>query len=1395
MAENQPDGAPVAPDVAPQPRANPVDLVSFIAGNAASRREFNDGRLEYFAAQLQIENFPEARQARIDAIINAWSIRERSRPNVMNETAERLARLQAQLEHAGEQISQLSALQSKPRVELPRINLPTLEISNTSEEYKFDAFKRKFTAFAIRAQLKDALKEDVDPTKISDDDNRRLFSYLMSALSGIPLTTILDYERDEDGVAAWKALIARFVTRTATTINQLYGKIDQLRINGAEDPAPMIEMFNSLLKSLVERGQDISSDYEKRMLLKMIEFNPLYESVYEAATTFSSGTNATELRVSISEKYKRTVTSQNLERRFQGGMFDKRRNGSKNENGSKAIMEKLSKRPRITEKSDAPPGWKFGHDDCTKCGTRKNDKHNEDTCTTPVHRRMWNRTSGRNKAKRFSEYKGIMKNNGRESANAVLPSGSVHDVPPDPYSISGYIVDSGATSHFASIHDVVPGTFVQKKIEFDGVNEGKGETIGTGDVLIRCTDTRGEMIEIMLYNVYITEKGTRLLSIPRLVERNNEILFDFDFRTRLMTIKEGDMVVKIPIVFDHHYLIATSFSVDDPWLVHRRKAHFGRAANCDSCVRAKSKKRRSHGSFEDERNKSKPGEVWHVDVKDLITRSKQGSRYVLRFVDIVTGYFHSEFMVNNDDESTTSALRRFLERCEQVNIKVQKVHGDNQFGSVNIRGLLEEHAITISLTAPHSSTQNAICERSLRTTSEAVRAMLLDQNLSSDFWEYAWNHADYVYNRLVNKRTGKLPIAMLFGDDDYDSPTNFPVFGCRAYVLDPNNRKNSLDLTKECRLLQVDDHRYMVMDCYGRITWTNTAHFDESRQNKEGVKRVSFVEDKSGTPSDTSKSENDSAPPTTWIYDGNPPTTWKSLRASGKLDFWKEPLRKEFEGILERKTWTIVDRKEADGTQVITTRPVLTTKYDAEMNPTIKKARIVAHGHKQVYGVNYLESSSFPVRIENIRTLLSVCAAKQWHVKQIDINQAYLQADIDVPIFIELPDVFNDIMNTKIDAERNVCRLNKSLYGLKQAGKCWSDEYSLFFVNDLGLTQSKMEPGIFFNDDMILAIYVDDIVIGSADDGHITRFIDAINEKYGCKHPSHFTLLGIRTVINETAIDLDQPGYVAKLIEQYEVKPKSGSLSTPLTVTTQVRESPNLTSSEHSSYRSLVGALSWLANATRPDISFPVSVLSQKLVTPTKQDFANGIRVLKYLWSGGPRKICYSSHDAIHITAYVDSDWANDISRKSRSGYVVLVNNAPVSWASKLQPVIALSSTEAEFIAIAYVSQEVMFIKQLLEEIGIDIKDAPVVYTDSEPSLKLLKNPTGHQRTKHIDIRYRFTRDLYAAGTIDYQHVSSESNIADMFTKQLPLADHNRHVDALLLGDSSSSRQKNETAC
>ena len=216
-------------------------------------------------------------------------------------------------------------------------------------------------------------------------------------------------------------------------------------------------------------------------------------------------------------------------------------------------------------------------------------------------------------------------------------------------------------------------------------------------------------------------------------------------------------------------------------------------------------------------------------------------------------------------------------------------------------------------------------------------------------------------------------------------------------------------------------------------------------------------------------------------------------------------------------------------------------------------------------------------------------------------------------------------------------------------------------------------------------------------------------------------------------------------------------------------------------FSAIVGCLLYLAVVTRFDICYPVGVLTRHLKCPTYAACKGACRVLNYLAYTPLRGICYTG-SRLNLHAFCDSDWASDKdTRRSTSGVLVLMAGSPVSWLSKLQPIVAVSSMEAEYIACFYVVQEIVWIRQLLKDVGLARSKPTAVSIDNSSARLLALNPVHHQRSKHIDIKYHWLRDKVADGSVDLLLVSTVDQRADLLTKHVNASVFNTHTSELMV--------------
>lgn len=367
------------------------------------------------------------------------------------------------------------------------------------------------------------------------------------------------------------------------------------------------------------------------------------------------------------------------------------------------------------------------------------------------------------------------------------------------------------------------------------------------------------------------------------------------------------------------------------------------------------------------------------------------------------------------------------------------------------------------------------------------------------------------------------------------------------------------------------------------------------------------------------------------------------------------------------------------------------------------------------------------------------------------------------------------------NGERNkVCLLLKSIYGLKQASRAWN-----FKVHDLlcknNFIQSKCEPCVYVkksnNDLTIIALYVDDFYIFySANSSNKKELSCLLESEFNVKNLGELkSCLGISICRDRKKgfLMLNQSEYIKKLLIKFGME-NCKPVATPM-----VKNSALLTSDDDClddntfNYRQLLGSLMYLAVCTRPDIAYACSQLSQYNNNFNKCHWLAAKRILRYLAGTIDYCLCFNKSGNCHITAYTDADWANDIiDRKSYTGFVIKLGNNTINWESRKQRCVALSSTEAEYLAISDVCKDICFIKSFLSEI-VSSKIETKIYNDNQSAQKLLEvKEYSHKRTKHIDLRYHFVKDLIQKGIVSVEYLCTQEMLADVLTKPLTSVKH-----------------------
>lgn len=354
--------------------------------------------------------------------------------------------------------------------------------------------------------------------------------------------------------------------------------------------------------------------------------------------------------------------------------------------------------------------------------------------------------------------------------------------------------------------------------------------------------------------------------------------------------------------------------------------------------------------------------------------------------------------------------------------------------------------------------------------------------------------------------------------------------------------------------------------------------------------------------------------------------------------------------------------------------------------------------------------------------------------------------------------------------ESKVCKLTKSLYGLKQASRQWFSRFSMTLLQH-GFLQSKSDYSLFTRSQgdsfIALLVYVDDIIIASNDSAAVSRLTQFLNSQFRLKDlgaAKYF--LGLEIARNSTGISVSQRKYTLEILEDsglLAAKPVAFLMEANL----KLSKDTGIPLTDPTQYRRLIGRLIYLT-ITRPDITYPVQVLSQYMASPRQPHLDAAFRILRYLKKAPGQGIFYPSHSDFKLKAFCDSDWAGCLdTRRSTTGFCIFLGASLISWKSKKQPTISRSSAEAEYRSMASCSCELTWLRALLQDFNISHPLPALLFCDSKAALHIAANPVFHERTKHIDIDCHLVRDNIQQGFLRTMHISSQHQLADVFTKPL----------------------------
>lgn len=505
------------------------------------------------------------------------------------------------------------------------------------------------------------------------------------------------------------------------------------------------------------------------------------------------------------------------------------------------------------------------------------------------------------------------------------------------------------------------------------------------------------------------------------------------------------------------------------------------------------------------------------------------------------------------------------------------------------------------------------------------------------------------------------------------------------------------------------------------------------------------------------------------------PKSYQEAMKSKDQEQWNGAADEEMESLKKNQTWDWVERPK--GHKVIGCKWLFKLKpgIPGENQPPRYKGRLVAKGYAQVEGIDYNEVFAPVVKHVSIRLLLSAVAHFDLELEQMDVKTAFLHGVLKERVYMEQPEGY-----VEKGKEKMVCLLRKSLYGLKQSPREWNHRFHTFMMEQK-YERSEYDPCVYMkgssvSDIVYLLLYVDDMLIASKQPRTVQRLKEQLSQEFEMKDlgPAR-RILGMDIYRDRIrgVLKLSQGDYLTKVLKTFGMS-DCRAVSTPLgsqfklQSLTKPEEQQQAREMENIPYTSAVGSLMYAMVGSRPDLAYAVGVVCRFMSKPGVSHWLAVKWIMKYVRGALKLNLTFTKNEDFMIRGYCDSDYASDLDRsRSITGYVFTVGGNTVSWRSSLQKVVALSTTEAEYMALSDSVREGLWLKGICEEMKLN-KGEVEVHCDSQSAIYLAKNFVYREKTKHIKTKYNFIREVIADGDVKVVKVHTSVNPADMLTKTLP---------------------------
>ena len=829
-------------------------------------------------------------------------------------------------------------------------------------------------------------------------------------------------------------------------------------------------------------------------------------------------------------------------------------------------------------------------------------------------------------------------------------------------------------------------------------------------------------------------------------------------------------------------------------------------------------------------------DIVHTDVLGPIQQqSYDGFRYAVGFIDSFSR-FGAVYPMKTKDE-VVSKLQQYIIDVGTPRTLVSD--GALEFKSKQFNDVCRTSGIKQQYSAPYTPEENGKIERAWGTVTGMARCMMATAGVPKQLWPYALSTAVYLKNRSIHSAHNRTPFEMfhgmkpdisqlhIFGCKAFvlnevrkklDSKAREAVLlgyshNSKTYVVASTDATE----TRAPRIWTSRNVTFNDAEFPYREGAKDTAVFESSDEDPaddgvksevEGGQSSEDEQSQGGTTTGDEAEEEDTgeeeeqeapiaAPPTppparTSGRARQPPPRFGDYVTGEELENlalhcdalladglprdadvaledpnWKAAMDKEYQSLEDNGVWELVPAPKDKG--IISGKWHFAHKLDNMGNVVKFKARFVARGFTQTPGIDFHETYSPTAKLSTLRTVVACGVKLGMLFHQMDIKTAYLNAPIHEDIFMQQPQGY-------VKGDGLVCKLKRSLYGLKQSGRNWF-ECLTSHLKTLNFKPSVHDPCLQTmtrkGHQCWVVIWVDDILSCSTDPTFDEWFKKRISQRFTIGETGPLTwFLGTSFNWDRGEVTISHQGYVRNFLRKHGMD-QCKAASTPLAEKTELSKdqmpedgSDAQKEMKGLDYRGIVGSIAYLSLTTRPDLAYAAHLLARFLSNPGQAHWQAAKHVLRYLQGTSDVGITYRKGGDSGLTGYADADYAScKDDRRSITGFCFNLGSGAISWAARRQTCVATSTTEAEVHAVSEATKEAVHLQGILE--ALSMKGNTTIYTDSQSCQALAVKEDNSAKTKHYATRMAYVRETIKAGAIDIQYVPSEENSADIFTKGL----------------------------